>query len=30
MQIQELVRNEPLRRRNTQEYKALMQQYGIQ
>jgi NADH-quinone oxidoreductase subunit B len=30
MQIQELVKNEPLRRRNTQEYKALMQQYGIQ
>jgi NADH-quinone oxidoreductase subunit B len=30
MQIQELVRNEPIRRRNTQEYKALMQQYGIQ
>jgi NADH-quinone oxidoreductase subunit B len=30
MQIQELVRNEPLRRRDTQEYKTLMQQYGIQ
>lgn len=30
MQIQQLVKNEPLRRRNTNEYKALMQQYGIQ
>lgn len=30
MQIQELVKNEPLRRRNSEQYKALMQQYGIQ
>ena len=30
IKIQELVKNEPMRRRNTQEYKALMQQYGIQ
>lgn len=30
MQIQELVRNEPIRRRNTEQYKALMEQYGIQ
>ena len=30
MKIQELVRNEPLRRRNTPEYKALLSSYGIQ
>jgi NADH-quinone oxidoreductase subunit B len=30
MKIQELVRNEPLRRRNTPEYKALLTSYGIQ
>ncbi|MCC7533016.1 MAG: NADH-quinone oxidoreductase subunit B [Bacteroidia bacterium] len=30
MRIQELVKNEPLRRRNGEEYKALMAQYGIQ
>jgi NADH-quinone oxidoreductase subunit B len=30
MQIQELVKNEPIRRRNTEQYKALMEQYGIQ
>lgn len=30
MQIQQLVKNEPMRRRNSNEYKALMQQYGIQ
>jgi len=30
IKIQELVKNEPLRRRNMPEYKALMQQYGIQ
>lgn len=30
MKIQELVKNEPVRRRNTEEYKALMEQYGIQ
>src|SRR5574343_91440 len=30
MRIQELVKNEPLRRRNGAEYKALMAQYGIQ
>jgi NADH-quinone oxidoreductase subunit B len=30
MKIQELVKNEPIRRRNGEEYKALMQQYGIQ
>jgi len=27
--IQELVKNEPLRRRNSQEYQALMASYGI-
>lgn len=30
MKIQELVKNEPLRRRNTPEYKALLSSYGIQ
>src|SRR6186713_316493 len=30
MKIQELVHNEPLRRRNSQEYKALLSSYGIQ
>ncbi|MBE7178111.1 MAG: NADH-quinone oxidoreductase subunit B [Mucilaginibacter polytrichastri] len=30
MKIQELVKNESLRRRNQPEYKALMEQYGIQ
>lgn len=30
MQIQELVKNEPIRRRNTDQYKALMEQYGIE
>lgn len=30
MKVQELVRNEPLRRRNSPEYKALLAQYGIQ
>jgi NADH-quinone oxidoreductase subunit B len=29
MQIQELVKNEPLRRRNSVEYKALLSSYGI-
>src|SRR5882724_11781387 len=29
MKIQELVRNEPLRRRNSLEYKALLDSYGI-
>jgi NADH-quinone oxidoreductase subunit B len=29
MQIQELVKNEPLRRRNSAEYKALLSSYGI-
>ncbi|MCC5921328.1 MAG: NADH-quinone oxidoreductase subunit B [Cyclobacteriaceae bacterium] len=29
MQIQELVKNEPIRRRNSAEYKALMASYGI-
>lgn len=30
MKIQELVRNEPLRRRNSPQYKALLSSYGIQ
>lgn len=30
MKIQELVKNEPLRRRNSPEYKALLESYGIQ
>ena len=30
MKIQELVKNEPLRRRNSPEYKALLSSYGIQ
>lgn len=30
MKIQELVKNEPLRRRNSPEYKALLTSYGIQ
>lgn len=30
MKIQELVKNEPLRRRNSTEYKALLTSYGIQ
>ncbi len=30
MKIQELVKNEPLRRRNSPEYKALLHSYGIQ
>lgn len=30
MRIQDLVRNEPLRRRNTPEYKQLLAKYGIQ
>jgi NADH-quinone oxidoreductase subunit B len=30
MKIQELVKNEPLRRRNSAEYKALLSSYGIQ
>lgn len=30
MKIQELVKNEPLRRRNSQEYKELLESYGIQ
>ena len=30
MKIQELVRNEPLRRRNSPEYKALLSSFGIQ
>ncbi len=29
MKIQELVRNEPLRRRNSPQYKALLESYGI-
>lgn len=30
MQLQELVRNEPLRRRNTEEYRLLLESYQIQ
>lgn len=30
IQLQELVKKEPIRRRNSQEYKALMTSYGIQ
>ncbi len=30
MKIQELVKNEPIRRRNSPEYKALLSSYGIQ
>jgi NADH-quinone oxidoreductase subunit B len=30
IKIQELIKNEPLRRRNTPEYKALLASYGIQ
>jgi NADH-quinone oxidoreductase subunit B len=30
MKIQELVHNEPIRRRNSPEYKALLQSYGIE
>ncbi len=30
MKVQELVKNEPLRRRNSPEYKALLSSYGIQ
>jgi NADH-quinone oxidoreductase subunit B len=30
IKIQELVKNEPLRRRNSEEYKALMSSYGIE
>ncbi len=30
LKIQELVKNEPLRRRNTPEYKALLESYGIE
>jgi NADH-quinone oxidoreductase subunit B len=30
IKIQELVKNEPLRRRNSEEYKTLMSSYGIE